>query len=116
MGLFDQDMDPDEGVTLTSPFDRPPQMAQMGPPPAPVPMPRPPQAPAAPGNMQRIISMALAGLAAGLGPRHGGAGVANGLAVGQHYNDEMRQQQFQNEQVQYQNQIREQAVQVAQPE
>jgi hypothetical protein len=54
--------------------------------------------------------MALAGLAAGLGPRHGGAGVANGLAVGQHYNDEQRQQQFQNEQVLYQNQIREQAV------
>jgi hypothetical protein len=116
MGLFDQTNDPEDGVTLSSPFEAPqtPMPPQMAPPQQLPQLPVPPQAPAAPGNTQRIISMALAGLAAGLGPRHGGAGVANGLAVGQHYNDEQRQQQFQNEQVLYQNQIREQAVQAEQ--
>jgi hypothetical protein len=115
MGLFDQDVDPDEGVTLASPFDAPiaaPQMPPMmgRPMPPPPQAPTPPQAPGPPGNLQRIISSALLGLAAGLGPRHGGAGVANGIAVGQHDNDVARQQQFQNQQTIYQNQIREQAV------
>src|SRR6185295_865373 len=117
MGLFDQDVDPEDGVTLDpSPVlasFTPPSPMELGVPEA-MPMqgpqrpaPTPPQAPSAPGNMQRILSMALIGLAAGLGPRRGGGGIAGGLLAGQHGNDVARQQQFQNEQHQYEQQQRE---------
>src|SRR6185295_12401329 len=117
MGLFDQDVDPEDGVTLDpSPVlasFTPPSPMELGVPEA-MPMqgpqrpaPTPPQAPSAPGNMQRILSMALIGLAAGLGPRRGGGGIAGGLLAGQHGNDVARQQQFQNEQHQYEQQQQE---------
>lgn len=127
MGQFDDVIDPESGVTLTpdpqlDPFAMPPQATA-----TPIPthpamaMPTPPtspQAPAPPGNLQRIISSALLGLAAGLGPQHGGAGVAAGLAQGAHANEQARQTKYENDlrlyHEQQQEAIRQQTVQTAQ--
>lgn len=125
MGQFDETVD-ETGVNLTptpglDPFSAMVTPAMLGsgpqaPPMPPVQMPTPPQAPAPPGNMQRIISMALLGLAAGLGPRHAGGGVAQGLMQGQQSNDQERKLQFQQQQLQYHEQqqeaIRQQALQL----
>jgi hypothetical protein len=124
MGLFDETTDPQNGVQLTpAPGLDPLSAPNLGVPPAllqgalppmggPAPMARPtlppvPQAPQAPGDIQKIISMALLGLAAGLGPRHGGAGVAAGVSAGQDANEADRRQQFKDQQVQYQQQQQE---------
>jgi len=118
MGQFDQSVD-EQGVNLTpapglDPLSAqnlgvPPALIQgampqapMGPAMAPPMLPQAPQAPAQPGNVQHLISMALLGLAAGLGSRHGGGGVANGLMAGQQANQDQRQQQFHDQQVQFQ--------------
>ncbi len=135
MGQFDDEIDPDGGVTLTpDPRLAPMTATDLGIPPAmmasavpsipvrpPVPMPTPPPAPGppgSPGSVQNIIKMALIGLAAGMGPRHGGTGALSGIAAGEHANDQERQRQFQNQTVQYQQQqqeaIRQQTMQAAQ--
>lgn len=133
MGQFDQTIDPDQGLSLApaagldplSPeaLGVPAALLGSAVPPAapmrpPVPMPTPPEAPAAPGNLQRILSMAMLGLAAGLGPRHGGGGVAQGLMAGQEANDQDRKIQFQQQQQQYalqqQEALRQQVAQAAQ--
>lgn len=121
MGQFDQTVDPEEGVTLDpSPMLDPQMMQQamppMATPPPPLQRPTPPQAPAAPGNSQKILSMALLGLAAGLGPRSSvGAGIAHGVRQAHAEGDAQRQVQFHNDQIQYQQQeqdyLREQAIQ-----
>lgn len=123
MGLFDETVDPDEGVTLTpnpaltplSPADlgvppallggaMPPPFA--GPRPLPPGMPTPPQAPPQPGALQHILSAAILGLAAGLGPGRGN-GIAQGLMLGQQANANQRQQTFRDAQAQYHEQQQE---------
>lgn len=125
MGLFDQNIDPEQGVSLTpSPGLDPLTAPQLGIPPAllqgamppqsgmpmrpQAQMPTPPQAPPQPGTLQHIISAALLGLAAGLGPRHAGGGVAAGLMAGQDANEQDRRQQFHDQQAQYHDQVQEQ--------
>lgn len=119
MGMFDENVD-EQGVSLTpSPVLDPLSAPNLGVPPAllqgalppqmapqrpQAPMPTAPQAPAQPGNLQHIISMALLGLAAGLGPRHAGGGIASGLMAGQQANADQRQQEFKDQQAQFQQQ------------
>lgn len=126
MGQFDETIDPEAGLSVTPvpgldalASGVPPAMLQgaMPPPAAPMPpmaMPQAPQAPAQPGTLQHILSAALLGLAAGLGPRHGGGGIATGLMAGQQANQDQRQQTFKDQQQQFQQQqqeaIRQQAA------
>jgi hypothetical protein len=118
MGLFDETIDPQQGVSLTpTPGLDPLSAPQLGIPPAllqgamppmpsapmqaPVQMPTPPQAPPPPGAGRNLLSLALLGLAAGLGPRHGGGGIAAGLSAGQDANEADRRQKFKDDQAQY---------------
>lgn len=120
MGQFDETIDPEAGLSVTPVpgLDAlgsgvPPAMLQgVMPPPAAAPlppmgMPQAPQAPAQPGTLQHILSAALLGLAAGLGPRHGGGGIATGLMAGQQANQDQRQQTFKDQQQQFQQQQQE---------
>lgn len=113
MGLFDQSVD-DDGVNLApvpalDPSVLPPGLLQGMVPPMGPQMPRPmmpqvPQAPPPPGPMQHILSAALLGLAAGLGPSHGGTGAIAGLRQAQDANADARQQEFHNRQTQFKEQ------------
>lgn len=132
MGLFDENVDPENGVTLDpnpalDPLASlglsapPPPMAPVGPPtpqgPAPQgapqgPMMQRPVPPGAqkPGGFGKILEMALLGLAAGLGPRRGG-GIPQGIMQAHREGDAQRQLDYKNQQVAYDQQQQDLAFQ-----
>jgi len=123
MGQFDQELDPETGVTLTpdpsldplallalAPPTPPPTASPampapsgpLGPRAAGLSLPIAPSAPPPPGQVQQAIAAALLGLAAGLGPRSSVArGIPSGLLTNEQNTQQLREQAFKNQQLQY---------------